>query len=152
MSRLQNMIGILGFVVVLGMGIEIASGQCPAAPTDYDCECNGDETRWFCAKWDGPVPPVEGLDFTVTYTGDIPAVVFATGDPGWVLYSEALDGNGDPKGPADIGAITLDPTVSSDDFELSIKNGAGVGAADVASLVLDDAGFTGYSNLIVRGT
>ena len=51
MSTVQKMVGILGFVVVLGMGIENAWAACPSAPTDYDCKCNAAETRWVCATW-----------------------------------------------------------------------------------------------------
>ena len=44
------MIGILGFVVVLGTGIENASADCPTFPTGFTCKCNAAETRWVCAK------------------------------------------------------------------------------------------------------
>ena len=57
MSNIQRMIGILGFVVVLGTGIENASADCPTFPTGFTCKCNAAETRWVCAKWDAPVPP-----------------------------------------------------------------------------------------------
>ena len=72
MSNIQRMIGILGFVVVLGTGIENASGQCPTPPAGYDCKCNAAETRWVCADWVQPGTPLENFDFFVTYTGDLP--------------------------------------------------------------------------------
>ena len=50
MSRLQTMIGILGFVFVLGTGIEEASADCPTFPTGFTCKCSVDDTKWVCAK------------------------------------------------------------------------------------------------------
>ncbi len=150
MSNIQKMIGILGFVVVLVTGIQNASADCPTFPTGFTCKCNGDDTRWVCAAWDAPGEPTEGFDFTVTYDGDIPEVQFVNADDGWVIYSEVL-ASGVPTGPAAIGAIVLTSDVdpNSGDFHVTIKNGAGAGALDVSSIVLDssDGDWTGGSTL-----
>ena len=123
MSRLQKMIGILGFVVVLATGIENASADCPTPPSGFDCKCNGDDTRWVCADWAQPGTPLENFDFFVTYTGNIPEVKFATADDGWVLYSEALDFQGNPTGPADLGDVILHSDVVPNDggFTVAIR-------------------------------
>ena len=93
MSRIEKMVGILGFVSVLGMGIENASGQCPDPPDEnHACECNTAETRWVCVTFAAPGAPTHNCDFIVTYTGDIPRVEFVKPDDGWVVYSEVLDG------------------------------------------------------------
>ncbi|MEE9297335.1 MAG: hypothetical protein V3W34_20535 [Phycisphaerae bacterium] len=49
-----------------------------------------------------------------------------------------------------IGSLTINPSLpSSDDFEVTIANGANPGAANVGSIVLDetDPDWTGYSTL-----
>ena len=141
MSNIQKMIGILGFVVVLGTGIENASAECPTPPTNHDCECNGDDTKWVCAKWDAPVPPVEGLDFAVDYActdcSDAPEVRFATADDGWVLYSEVISSGV----AANLGDILLADDVNPDNgtFAVAIYKSGGFGAANVSSMVLDSS-------------
>ena len=147
MSRLQKMIGILGFVVVLGMGIENASGQCPTPPSGFDCKCNGDDTRWVCADWSQGAAPNEGVDFFVTYTGNVPEVKFATADDEWELYSEVISSGA----AADLGDVLLASDVSPNNgnFTVTIKNGAAAGALNVTSIVLDstDVDWVGVSNL-----
>ena len=59
MSRLQTIIGILGFVFVLALGTEDAPAQCPTPPSGFDCKCNGDDTQWVCASWGAPGDPEE---------------------------------------------------------------------------------------------
>ena len=151
MSMIQKMVGILGFVVVLGTGIQNASAQCPTPPPGHDCKCNGDDTRWVCGDW-AVGTPNEGVDFIVTYTGDTPRVEFVTPDDAWTIFSQALDENGDPTGPADLGDLVLTSDVSPNSgiFRVRIRNGTGAGAVDVKSLVLDstDVNWTGHSSML----
>ncbi len=152
MSTIERMIGILGFMVVLGTGIENVSGQCPDPPDeDHDCKCNTAETRWVCATFDAPGAPEEDLDFIVTYTGDTPRVEFVTPDDGWEVYSEVL-ASGVPTGPADLGDVLLASDVSPNNGNFTVKiakSGGPWGAANVASLILDstDAFWTGGSSI-----
>ena len=142
MSNSQKMIGILGFVVVLGTGIENALAACPTFPTGFTCECNPAETEWVCAKWGAPAPPAKGSDFTVTYVSGVPDVTLSTADLGWELYSEVISSGA----PADMGTLTLSDD-GADDYEVWIVNGAGAGAANVGTINLTDVGFTGYSSI-----
>ena len=94
MSNIQKMMGILGFVVVLGTGIENASADCPTSPENYTCECNTAETRWVCAKFGAGGVPTHNSDFFVAYSGDIPEVKFKAADDAWEVYSEKLNFSG----------------------------------------------------------
>ena len=130
---------------------------CCLATSSYAQECKTNiaiedpATKQVCSTWDKVGDPEVGTHFTIdslcTGCSDAPKVVLIEGGSStpvaWVLYSEVISSGA----AANLGEVLLNPTVASDKFELSIKNGAGAGAADVASIVLDDAGFTGYSNL-----
>lgn len=142
MSRLQKMIGILGFVFALGFGPESAVAECPAYPSGFTCECNDDDTEWICAKWAAPGTPAHNSDFTVAYVSGAPNVTLSTADLGWELYSEVISSST----PADIGSITLSNS-TGDDFEVTIAKGTGTGATKVGTINLDDTGFTGYSSI-----
>ncbi|MCH8879295.1 MAG: hypothetical protein IID34_05365 [Planctomycetes bacterium] len=63
----------------------------------------------------------------------------------WVVYATLVSS---PSTPANIGTLSLkEPTPGGEDFELTIANGAGAGAANVGTINLTDAGFTGYSSI-----
>ncbi|MCZ6655078.1 MAG: hypothetical protein O7D91_18880 [Planctomycetota bacterium] len=141
----RNLVTLGVFVGIVGTPLaktwaETCKGNDPVSPT-----------KQVCATWDEVGDPELFTDFTVDYdcTGcsDAPRVELKAGGSStavaWVLYSEVISSGA----AANLGDIALNPTVASDKFELSIKNGAGAGAVDVASIILDDAGFTGYSNL-----
>ncbi len=142
MSTAQRMIGIAGFVFVLGLGVAEASGDCPEYPDGFTCECNDDDTEWVCAKWAAPGAPAHLFDFTVAYVSGVPNVTLATADPGWELYSEVISTGL----LGSIGTLALDNS-GSDDFEVTIANGELAGAGQVGTIYLDDTGFTGHSSL-----
>ena len=146
MSNRQKMTWIVGFVCVLSIGIEHASAACPTFPDDFTCKCNGDETKWVCASWDGGGDPEEGIDFSVDYDcegcSDAPLVTLLNADLDWELYSEVISSGA----AANIGDIVLSNS-GGDDFEVTIANGTGSGAANVDTIDLDDVSFTGYSTI-----
>ena len=143
MSTVQKMIGIAGFVFVLALGVEDASGGCPEYPEGFTCECNAAFTEWVCADWAAPGTPTHNADFTVVYDqSGLPDVTLSVADLGWELYSEVISTGF----PADMGALTLSDT-GADDYKVKIANGGFAGADVIGSVVLDDAGFTGFSSI-----
>ncbi|MCH8880028.1 MAG: hypothetical protein IID34_09110 [Planctomycetes bacterium] len=97
----------------------------------------------ICVSFDGDTPELD-FDFTVDYVTDPanPSVVLKTGNLTWNVRSRV----GPPPLdiPANIGTISIDPTAVGD-FEVSILNGTGAGAANVGTINLTDAG--GYSSI-----
>ncbi len=129
----------LAVCVASAVALLLFSTQATAAPV-----CDDDGGAYVCVDKSGDAP-LEGTDFTFDFTdADNPDVVFLTGDLAWKVWSQVSSSD---TTPANLGDLTLDPTVSGNDFELTIQNGttSGPGAVDVKSIVLNDAGFTGYS-------
>ncbi|MCZ6652852.1 MAG: hypothetical protein O7D91_07480 [Planctomycetota bacterium] len=111
------------------------------ASRSYAETCVGTSLR-ICVDFISAGNPVFPNDFNVV--GD--NLILKIGAEDWRVWSQV---SASDTTPADFGSITLNPTVPADNFEVEIKNGTtgGAGAANVGSIVLDDAGFTGYSNL-----
>ena len=125
-------------------------------------------TKRVCATWDQGADPILDTDFTVSYVcdppedcSDAPRVEFITGGTGsaiaWVIYSEVLDAQGNPTGPANLGNVVLADDVDPDSgkFTVAIRKGtAGIGAVNVSSIVLDssDVNWTGHSTLTSTGS
>jgi len=93
--------------------------------------------------WTNPGDPIQITDFTVDFSDPAnPDVQLKTGDTTWNVRSQLGASLGN------IGNITLDPTVSTANFDLTIANGPfDPGAANVGSLNLTAAGWTGHSSL-----
>ena len=100
----------------------------------------------LCVGWNRITPPIQNVHFRAELDGEfISEVSFLVGDPDWFVYAETLV---TPPQPADFGSITIDPTVSTDDFVVTIvKPGAGAGASNVGSILLLDSGWSGYSSI-----
>ncbi len=115
--------------LVLGLALlsstrQIWAGEtCPSNPSGPD----------ICVAFDGDTPEIN-TDFRVDYAADPvnPSVELITGDLSWNVRS---DDNGSP---GNIGAITIDPVSSSDNFNIRIANGTNPGAANVGSIVLGE--------------
>lgn len=99
-----------------------------------------------CVDWSRPSDPELTANFNVSFSNPTnPTIELITGDSGWIIYAETLT---TPPEPANIGSITIDPTVSTDDFVVTnAKPGVGSGANDVGSIVLFDSGWSGYSSV-----
>ncbi len=109
-----------------------------------DPVCDDDGGAYVCVNKSG-ADPVEGSDFRFDFTDpDNPDVEFLTGDPDWVVWSQVSSTD---TTPAKLGALTLDPTVSTDDFVIEIRNGSDAGAAAVSSLSLVKRNWTGFSSI-----
>ncbi|MEE9296372.1 MAG: hypothetical protein V3W34_15615, partial [Phycisphaerae bacterium] len=113
----------------------IGAEQCPTNSSGPD----------ICVDWDGVGDPLLDIHFAVDYGTDPsnPSVTLFAGAV-WNVRSENADST-----PGNIGAIKIDATVLTDDFTLTIANGANPGAANVGSLVLDDTNpnWTGFSSI-----
>ena len=124
MTRQKQIIGTFGIMVSLALGIESVSAQCPSPPTDHDCECNGDDTKWVCATWDQVGAPELVQDFTVDYdcTGcsDAPKVVIIEGGSStpvaWEVYSEVISTGVE----ADLGDVLLADDVSPNNGNFAV--------------------------------
>jgi len=121
--------------------LSLAGGVARAAPV---CDTSGSGNPWVCVDKSG-ADPIEGTDFTFDFSdASNPDVILQVGYLDWVVYSQASSSDATP---ANLGDITIDPTVLSDDFELTIINGTGDGAENVASIVLNVVNFTGFSSI-----
>jgi hypothetical protein len=91
--------------------------------------------------WTNPGDPIQITDFTVDFSDPAnPDVQLKTGDTSWNVRSQLGASLGN------IGNITLDPTVSTANFDLTIASGTNPGAANVASINMAAAGWTGHSS------
>ena len=137
-SRRFSDISVISAIVALMLGFTAS----PVQATSFTCVNNG--TVKVCAEWSDPVAPVDGTNFRVTFNGPAGAdLELLTGDPEWRLWTTLVSSGA----VTDFGAITLNPTVNTDNFTVRIWGNNEAGAANVGSIVLDDAGFTGYSSL-----
>ncbi len=88
--------------------------------------------------------PFEGTHFTVDYQTDStkPSVTLKAGSLSWKVRSD------DGGSPGKIGTISLNPNVGTDDFGVSVMNGANPGATDIGAIHLDaGGGWTGTADL-----
>jgi hypothetical protein len=122
---------LFSLFTILGQPLK-AGETCPTNSSGPD----------ICVAFDSGTP-VLGTHFTVDYLTDPsnPSVVLKTGSLTWNVRSTATVGLGD------IGDITLDPTVSTDNFKVKIATGASAGAANVKSIDLSAGSWTGYSSI-----
>ncbi|MHC4065773.1 MAG: translocation/assembly module TamB domain-containing protein [Planctomycetota bacterium] len=96
----------------------------------------------ICVSFDGAAPVLD-FDFRVDYATDPsnPSVELIAGNLTWNVRS---DNDGDPGA---IGSITIDPTEEVEAYGVSITDGNDPGAKDVASIILAEKDWTGYSNI-----
>ncbi|MFQ5463304.1 MAG: hypothetical protein ACE5E5_11845, partial [Phycisphaerae bacterium] len=136
-------------VALIGLGIQMATIDVARAGTTCkdsagNSPCVGTNTPCVCVELGGSTP-VEGTDFTLDFSdASNPDVELLVGNLAWVVYSQASSTD---TTPANLGDITIDPTVLSDDFELTVINGTGDGAENVASIVLNVVNFIGFSSI-----
>ncbi len=108
------------------------------------CVQEGTGTIEVCVEWSDVVAPVLDTDFRVDFSNaSNPDIELITGNLGWIVSSEVVA----TLVPANIGSLSLDPSVSTDDFEVTLQNGRKAGAANVGSLDLTAVGWTGRSSL-----
>ena len=121
------------------------SGLCVEQALAGGSDCTTGSVVEVCVEWSQGINTVEGTHYFVDFMdASNPDVDLKTADLAWVVYA-TLVSNGDP---ANIGTLTLrDPTPAGEDFEVKIANRPGAGAANVGSIILNDAGFTGYSSI-----
>ncbi|TWT42409.1 hypothetical protein RAS1_35410 [Phycisphaerae bacterium RAS1] len=101
-----------------------------------------------CVTWSLQVNPVPNQNFRITFdaTGE-PNIELRTGDAGWEVYAvEVVDGQA-TNTVVNIASLTIDPSSPSQSFTVSIKKGSGPGAANVGTVNLDAASWTGHSSI-----
>ncbi len=108
-----------------------------ARPSWAGTTCVSGTSVRVCASWSQALPPVPGQDFVVTYSGTgVPTIELRTGDLAWEVYAEVIATGA----PADIAALTIDPSSSSENFVVALTNNGEPGAANVGSVNLSAAG------------
>lgn len=137
-TRRITQISVTSAIVAAILGFSAS----PAMAVTSTCVDNG--TVEVCAEWSQGLEPQEGVDFKVEFHAGAGAdVALLVGDLDWRLWTTLVSGGA----ATDFGNITLDPTISSDDFEVEIDNGANPGAVNVGNINLDDVGFSGFSSI-----
>ncbi len=127
----------------VGVDSALAAATCGSKRC---CEQSGSGS-YVCVEWSGTGDPLEGTDFTFTFT-DIhkPDIKLVTGGTTWTVWSQEGESDDDADS---LGDISVEPTASSSaDFSLKIENPdstSGEGATTVESIVLDGAGATNWS-------
>ncbi len=108
------------------------------------CVQDGSSVTEVCLEWSDALNPQPVVDFQVGFTDPLnPEITLITGDLGWIVYSEVVS----TSVPANIGALRLNPAVSTDNFEVTIEKDGGAGAANVGSADLTAVGWTGESSI-----
>jgi len=126
-----------GILIAAGVFIGLCFNESLA--TEKKCKNNSEvaPTKRVCVAWDRGAAPIEGYHFTASYTcggcSDDPEVALLAGDDTWVVYSEVIS----TAAPANLGALT---TSDNENYIVKLANGAGAGAADVGSMVLEPSG------------
>jgi hypothetical protein len=117
------------------------------------CNDNNGNSPLVCVDWDGELPPVRNVNFTIDTISDsenpnatlYPNVTFVTGNDEWNVWSQVSRSDATQ---ANLGHIKIDPDAGSiDNFGVTVAHGASPGAANVASIALVKTGWTGESNL-----
>ena len=134
---------------ILGVGIVAATqpvfADCLGDTAGWTCVCeNSSSNPTICVKWveGAPVQPTHFVvDFSCTGCPSAPNVTLKQSSDWRVWSYDSTNGLGD------IGDITIDNS-GSGSYWVRIMNDAGdAGAVDVSSIILDDAGWTGYSSI-----
>ena len=122
----------------------IAVSATPSLAGGKTCVQDGAGITEVCFEWSLVANPDENTDFGVDFTdASSPDLTIFTGNLGWIVSAEVVATGA----PANIGAIKIDPTVSTDDFEVTISNSGLAGAANVGSIVLNAISWSGYSTV-----
>ncbi len=112
------------------------------------CSDNGGNSPYVCVEWNQGTNPVPNTNFEFDFSDAAkPDVKFRTGDSGWKVWSQKTDTDTTPD---NLGDLTIDADVLTDDFEIRIANGpTGAGAVSIASLELKDpnVNWTGFSSV-----
>ncbi len=105
---------------------------------------SGNQTR-VCVEWSQGPNPEPNVDFVVDVQTDPqnPAIELKTGDLGWVVYAEKISDSS----PANIGALTINPNTSTQNYVVKLAKGTGPGAANVGTINLNAASWSGHSSL-----
>jgi hypothetical protein len=142
-ARINNLFTRIILVASMaGLSPSVANGSVPTC-------VEGTQIK-ICVEWSQLGSPELNVDFRVLFTDPAnPSVELRTGDvgnenhPGWIVYAEKVsDGS-----PANIGALTIDPSTSSENFRVRIAKGTGPGAANVGTINLNAASWSGHSSL-----
>ncbi|TWT45583.1 hypothetical protein RAS1_20110 [Phycisphaerae bacterium RAS1] len=105
-----------------------------------------------CVEWSQGPNPVPEVDFRVSFDAPFdnlnPLIQLREGDAGWKVYAELV---ASPGTPANIGALTIAPNAPTDNFVVTIvrptQQGDQPGAANVGTINLDAASWTGHSSM-----
>jgi hypothetical protein len=109
------------------------------------CDDHGGSGPLVCVNWSGPGFPVADTNYVLTATDpNNPDVKLLTGNDGWAVWSQVSRTDDTP---ANLGHITIDPTSPTENFSVTLAHGPLHGAANVTSISLVDAGWTGQSNI-----
>ncbi len=132
-------------ISVISAFVVAISGLCAEEALAGGSDCTSGSIVRVCVQWSQVGDPVEGVDYFVTFTDPSnPVVELKTADLAWIVYA-TLVSNGNP---ANIGTLALRaPTPAGEDFEVTVANGTGAGAANVGTINLDYGGFTGFSSI-----
>lgn len=116
----------------------------PRVVAGTTCDDNAGNSPWVCVSHPDLNPPTsQHFTFSFADTSNPDVVLKVGGD--WTVSSQVDD---EDDTPANIGDISIDPAVDSDeDFSLTLLNGTGAGAANVATIDLDDSDWTGHSSI-----
>lgn len=123
--------------------------------SDLACRCTdidgiGGNSPLVCVDWDGADPPEAPTNFFFDFGPDpnnptVPNVTFVTGNNGWKVWSQV---NAADATPANLGHVKIDQSLPpTANVSVTIAHGSSHGAANLASVALVNAGFTGQSNL-----
>ncbi len=114
------------------------------ASADLVCVPNpGDPTNCICVDWTLQDDPEPLFDFVVDFTDPAnPNIELRTGDTTWTVFSEGEAGTGN------IGSLTIDPTVSTADFDVIIQSSTNPGAVNVGGIILSAPSWSGHSSLV----
>ncbi len=135
---------MVNVATVIAAGTLVAAGAGVCLADNPYCDDNGGNSPYVCVSKSG-LDPEPQTDFVFDFSdADNPDVILKTGNPDWAVWSQVSEQ--DPT-PANLGDITLDPSQSTDSFEVTIANGAYPGAVNVASIDLRAASWTGYSSI-----
>lgn len=118
----------------------------PIALAGTTCDDNGGQSPWICVEHPD-FTPFLGTHYDLDFTTDPdnPSVVFYVGGE-WTVWSQVSSTNTDP---APLSTISIDPTVSTHNFQVKIDRSGNPGATNVGAVNLNKpTGWTGHSSII----